>query len=94
MRISTLITLVWVIAALYLAVRGFFDTLNSEVTPTGVALEMFLASALFAGLAVYGLSRRERWQRFIGVSAVAAAVLMFGFAFFIYYYLRQIVTPY
>ena len=94
MRISTLITLFLLVAALFLAVRGFANTLNSEVTPTRVAFQMLLSSALFAGLAVHGLTRKERWQRFTGVAAAAAAVFMFGYLVFIYYYLRQIVTPY
>ena len=93
MRISTLVTLALLSAALVLSVRGFSNTLSS-VPPTRVALQMFLASALFAGLAVHGLSRPERWQRFTGVSAATAAVLMFGAAIAVFYFLRQIVTPY
>jgi Mg2+/citrate symporter len=85
-RVSTVVTLGF-------AVVGFLNAPNSRVSPTMITIFMMISSAMFAILAVRGLSRKEMWQRFLGVVAVTAAVYMVVFAILFFSVLSKIIMP-
>jgi Mg2+/citrate symporter len=92
-RVSTVVTLILLITALGFAVVGFLNAPNSRVSPTMITIFMMISSAMFAILAVRGLSRKEMWQRFLGVVAVTAAVYMVVFAILFFSVLSKIIMP-
>ena len=92
-RVSTLITVVLVIAALALAAIGFMSATDSGTPPAWVVTFMLISAALFGVLAVQGLRRREMWQRFLGVAAVVAAIYMAIMAILSFQMLNAMLPP-
>ncbi len=93
LRVSTIISITLLIAALALAVLGFISASDSAVSPALVTTYMMIAAALFGVLAVIALSRKERWQRFLGVAAATAALYMLVMAIVFFQMLSTIVMP-
>jgi hypothetical protein len=93
MRISTLVTVILLVLGLVFALLGFINAPNSLVSPAAVSSYMLLSAAFFGVLAVQGLRRKQNWQRFLGVAAVAATLYMVGMAILYFTALRTIVMP-
>jgi len=84
LRVSTVVIATLLITALIFAVVGFTSASNSMVAPAMVTTYMLISAALFGITAVFGLRQSKRWQRFLGVAGVAAALymLVMGILFF------------
>jgi len=91
---STIIDLGLFVVATFFAVFGFASASNSSVPPILISVYLIASAVLFGVLAVRGLRRKRRWQRFMGVAAAVLALLMLGFAIYAYRLLGQIIFIY
>ena len=91
---TTIVDLVLLAVSLTFAVLGFVNASNSYIPPTLIALSLAVSALVFGVLALRGLRRPTRWQRFAGLAATLVALLMLGFAIYAYRLLGPIIFVY
>jgi hypothetical protein len=91
---ATIIDLSLFAVGAFFGVFGFVSAPNSRIPPVLITVYLAASAAVFGLLAVRGLRRKRRWQRFMGAAAALLALLMLGFAIYAYWVLGQIVFVY
>ena len=93
LSLSTILTIVFLTAAIAFAVLGFSKAGDLRIAPELVTVFLFISGAFFAAQFVNGIRSKTQWQRVTAVISVFLGVFVVVMGIMFYQVLTQVQTP-